>query len=199
MGTPRRKHRWAAAAGGGTEPAPCNSSSCGTNRLQEHGPIVTRREIPETWREHVRSEWCDYNDHLNLAYYVLIFDHATDAFYDSLGLDRSYREATNCSTFAVESHTVYLAELLDGDEVFCTTQLLDYDERRLHYFHRLYHSEKRYLSATTELLAVHVDLGLRKTAPMTPGLLERLSRELEDHRHFPRPDQQGRVIGIRRK
>ena len=130
---------------------------------------------------------------------MLIFDHATDAFYDSLGLDRSYREATNCSTFAVESHTLYLAELVDGDEVVCTTQLLDHDERRLHYFHRLYHAEKQYLSATTELLAVHVDLGLRKTAPMPPELLERLSRERERHRRFPSPEQQGRVIGIRRR
>ena len=48
-------------------------------------------DLPEIWRERVRSEWCDYNNHLNMAYYVLIFDHATDVFHDRLGLDKAYR------------------------------------------------------------------------------------------------------------
>ena len=118
--------------------------------------------LPVIWQETVRSEWCDYNGHLNMAYYVLIFDHATDVFHDSLGLDKPYRVETNCSTFAVETHTSYVAEVLEGDEVSVKTQLLDYDEKRLHYFHRMYHAEKGFLSATTEVMTVHVDLGSEK-------------------------------------
>jgi acyl-CoA thioester hydrolase len=155
--------------------------------------------LPVIWQETVRSEWCDYNSHLNMAYYVLIFDHATDVFHDSLGLDKPYRVETNCSTFAVETHTSYVAEVLEGDEVSVKTQLLDYDEKRLHYFHRMYHAEKGFLSATTEVMTVHVDLGIRKVVPMSETIRQKVADMMAVQGDFPAPDQQGRAIGIRRK
>jgi len=155
--------------------------------------------LPVIWQETVRSEWCDYNGHLNMAYYVLIFDHATDVFHDSLGLDKPYRVETNCSTFAVETHTSYVAEVLEGDEVSVKTQLLDYDEKRLHYFHRMYHAEKGFLSATIEVMTVHVDLGIRKVVPMSETIRQKAADMMAVHGDFPGPDQQGRAIGIRRK
>lgn len=153
-------------------------------------------EPPETWREVVRPEWTDYNAHLNLAYYVLIFDHATDAFYPMVGLGERYRERTNHSTFAVESHVTYDAEVLAGDEVRCTTQLLGYDEKRIHYFHRMYNAGNGHLAATTELLAVHVDLAVRRVVPMPEPVRRSLAAMMAAHRSLPRPAQAGRVIGI---
>ncbi len=164
---------------------------------EEHMKIEP--DLPVLWRERVLNEWCDYNNHLNVAYYVLIFDHATDAFYDSVGLDEAYRTQTNCSTFAVEAHVNYLAEVHADDEVFCTTQLLDCDEKRFHYFHRMYHAEQGFLSATTELMGVHVNMERRRVAPMGSGLHASFAQLLEEHKRFPKPEQSGRVIGIRRK
>src|SRR5690606_38613125 len=89
-------------------------------------------------REAIRPEWIDYNGHLNVAYYVLVFDHATDRFFDRLGLDAAWRAAENRSTFALEQHVMHLRELKLGDSVVVTTQLLDYDARRLHFFHAMY-------------------------------------------------------------
>ncbi len=155
--------------------------------------------LPAIWQETVRSEWCDYNGHLNMAYYVLIFDHATDVFHDSLGIDKPYRLDTNCSTFAVEIHTTYLAEVLEGDEVSVSTQLLDHDEKRLHYFHRMYHAEKGFLSATNEIMTVHVDLGARKVVPMAEGIRQKAAAMFARHGQLPAPDQRGHTIGIRRK
>lgn len=156
-------------------------------------------DLPEIWREPVRADWCDYNGHLNMAYYVLIFDHATDVFHDNLGLDKAYRLETNCSTFAVEIHTTYLAEVHEGDAVSVTTQLLDHDEKRLHYFHRMYHAEKGFLSATNEIMTVHVDLGVRKVVPLSAGIQKNATALYGLHRDLPAPDQQGHTIGIRRK
>ena len=156
-------------------------------------------ELPEIWREPVRGELCDYNGHLNMAYYVLIFDHATDVFHDSLGLDKDYRLETNFSTFAVEIHTTYLAEVHEGDEVSVTTQLLDHDEKRLHYFHRMYHAEKGFLSATNEIMTVHVDLGVRKVVPLSASIQKKATALYGLHRNLPAPDQQGHTIGIHRK
>lgn len=160
---------------------------------------MTPVEPPETWRETVLNEWTDYNGHLNLAYYVLIFDHATDAFYPTLGLGEAYRDRTSCSTFAVESHITYDAELLAGDEVRCTTQLLGFDEKRIHYFHHMYHAGKGYLAATTELLAVHVDLVVRRVVPMPEEIQNNLGAVMAVHGGLPTPRQVGRVIGIKAK
>lgn len=160
---------------------------------------MTLTAPPELWRETVREEWTDYNGHMNLAYYVLVFDHATDAFYSSVGLGEEYKKRTNCSTFAVESHITYDAEVMAGDEVYCTTQLLDFDEKRIHYFHAMHHAEKGFLASTTELMGVHVDLSRRRVAPMPRELQDNLAAVLEAHRELPRPKQAGRVIGIRRR
>tara|TARA_B110000438_G_C15297777_1_gene429773 strand:+ start:127 stop:531 length:405 start_codon:yes stop_codon:yes gene_type:complete len=134
-----------------------------------------------------------------MAYYVLIFDHATDVFHDSLGIDKPYRLDANCSTFVVEVHTTYLAEVLEGDEVSVSTQLLGHDEKRLHYFHRMYHAEKGFLSATNEIMTVHVDLGARKVVPMADDIRQKTTAMFDVHGNLPSPDQQGHTIGIRRK
>ncbi len=69
----------------------------------------------ELHHETVRPEWIDYNGHMNVAYYVLAFDLATDSFFDFLGLDEAYRETSGNSTFAVEAHITYQRELAEGD------------------------------------------------------------------------------------
>jgi acyl-CoA thioester hydrolase len=161
--------------------------------------LIDNPQLTEIHREIVRSEWCDYNGHMNLAYYVLIFDHATDAFFRGVGLDQTYRDTAAHSTFAVESHITYEAEVLDGAELFCTTQLLDFDEKRIHYFHRMYHAEEGFLAATTELMSVHVDLGARRVVPMPDDARAGLAKILESHASLPKPEQLGRVIGIKRK
>lgn len=155
--------------------------------------------LKEIHQETVRPEWCDYNGHMNLAFYVLAFDHATDMFLNEIGVDQNYRDTSNHSTFVVESHITYDNELLEGAELSCTTQLLDFDEKRMHYFHRMYHAEKGFLAATTELINVHIDLGARRVVPMPGNFQTRLASMLEDHKSLPKPEQAGRVIGIRRR
>ncbi|MEC7488730.1 MAG: thioesterase family protein [Pseudomonadota bacterium] len=155
-------------------------------------------DLQETWRERIQTAWCDYNNHLNMAYYILIFDHATDAFHAQLGLDKEYRLATDCSTFAVETHTNYLAEVHDGDDVFITTQVLDQDAKRLHYFHRMYHAQNKYLAATTEVMTVHVSLQSRKVVPMMSETQGKAADLVRRHSKFALPQQKGQKIGIRK-
>src|SRR5690606_22498874 len=110
----------------------------------------------------VHPDWIDFNGHMNVAYYVLAFDRATDKFFDWLGLDEAYRQATNRSTFALEQHILYLREVRLGDPLRFTTQLIDHDAKRIHYFHRMYHDREGYLAATTEIISMHIDLGRRR-------------------------------------
>ena len=159
-----------------------------------------RLETPlSLYSDVVPSNWIDYNGHMNVAYYVLAFDHATDAFMDALGMGRDYRERDKCSAFVVETHVNYQRELVAGDPLRITTQLLGFDSKRIHYFHRLYHDERKFLSATSELMIIHVDLAERHSASMPLAVLDRLGALMSAHIQLPRPPQSGRVIGVRAK
>lgn len=147
----------------------------------------------------VPSEWMDYNGHMNVAYYVLAFDRATDAFMDTLGMGQDYRDRCQCSAFVVETHVNYQRELVANDPMRVTTQLLGFDSKRIHCFHRLYHAAKGFLAATTELMLIHVALAERHSAPMPMPVLDRLGAVMAQHIQLPRPPQSGRVMGVRAK
>jgi len=149
-----------------------------------------------TWRGNVKEEWCDYNGHLNLAYYVVIFDLATDGFYDAVGLGETYKNTTNHSWFTAESHVCYVSEVFAGTEIHCTTQLIGVDKKRMHYFHRMYRLKGDILVATNELLALHVDLKERRVVEATTAALDPLQRILISHQALPKPKQLGSKISI---
>ena len=150
-------------------------------------------------RETVRPEWIDYNGHMNVAFYVLAFDHATDAVFDHLGLGADYRRQTGCSVFAMELHVTYLAELKEGEPLRVTTQILDCDEKRLHFFHRMYHAERGVQAACLEIVGLNVDLAARKSRPFPAETLACLRQAAAAHAALPRPAEAGRVMGLKKR
>ena len=148
----------------------------------------------EGHREAVRPEWIDYNGHMNVAYYVLAFDHATDALFDHLDLGRAYVGRANASVFVVESHIVYLREVGEGDPLCFSTWLLGADDKRLHVFHEMRHEGTGLPVATNELLMLHVDLGRRRAAPFAAAQAAAVAALAAAHAGLPRPAQAGRSI-----
>lgn len=148
----------------------------------------------DLFRERVQPEWIDYNGHMNVAFYVLAFDHATDAFFDFIGLDEDYRTTTGNSTFAVEAHVTYQREVAKGDELRFTTQLLGFDQKRIHFFHHMHHAEQGFLAATAEWLSLHIDLDRRRVAPMPSAIAARLAEIRAAHEALQVPAEVGRVI-----
>jgi acyl-CoA thioester hydrolase len=124
--------------------------------------------------ERVRADWVDYNGHMNVAYYVLIFDHATDAVLDVLDLGASYRARSGCSVFVGEMHVRYRRELLEADEVTVASRLATADERRLVLLHEMTCERAGGIAAVNEVLCVHVDLGTRRGAAWPDGVAARL-------------------------
>lgn len=147
----------------------------------------------------VPQAWIDYNGHMNVAYYVLAFDHCVDHLLDSLGLGESYAASGVGSTFTLQSHVLYLAEVGLDDPLRITVQLLDSDGKRLHYFMQMYHAQKGFLSATCEQVGVHVDMKTRRSAEFPKNSLERLQALTEAHAGLERPPQAGAAIGLRKK
>jgi acyl-CoA thioester hydrolase len=144
----------------------------------------------------VEPGWIDYNGHLNMAYYNVLFDRAVDEVYELLGLGLAYVETSRHSTFTAEVHVRYLRELHAGDPVRVTFQLLGYDAKRLHYFEELHHAEENWLSATSENMALHVDMDARKTAAFPAEIAARLGRMKTAHASLPIPQHAGRRIAM---
>jgi acyl-CoA thioester hydrolase len=122
----------------------------------------------------VLPEWIDANGHMNLAYYVVLFDQATDLLYDAIGVGQAYRDATGNSTFTAETHTLYEREVRVGERVHVAAHLLGADAKRLHYFHEMFHAEGGHRVAAQELLALHVDMAARRVSPFPPDLQARI-------------------------
>ncbi len=148
------------------------------------------------YRDAVRSAWIDRNGHLNMGYYVVVFDFATDAWLDFIGLDTKHRQERKIATFSLESHVTYAREVGEGDELRFTTRLLDFDAKRIHYFHEMYHASEGYLAATNELLSLHVSQETRRSTPMAPEVQGRLAAIRRAHDTLPVPPQVGRVMGL---
>ena len=144
----------------------------------------------------VEPGWIDYNGHLNMAYYNVLFDRAVDEAYELLGCGVAYLEHTRHSTFAAEAHIRYLRELHAGAPVRVTLQLLDFDAKRMHYFEQLFHAGEGWVSATSENLALHVDMDNRKTAPFPKRIATRLGEMKASHALLPIPEAAGRRIGM---
>jgi acyl-CoA thioester hydrolase len=150
----------------------------------------------ERYEGEVLPEWIDANDHMNLAYYTVLFDYATDALFDAVGIGRLYKEATNHGTFAVETHNLYERELVAGERVRVTTQILGADGKRLHFAHAMFTVAVRQRSATQELMYLHVDLKTRRVVPFPEEVRERVAAAALAHARLPRPDWAGRRIAL---
>jgi acyl-CoA thioester hydrolase len=144
----------------------------------------------------VRPEWIDSNGHMNLAYYVVVFDFATDALYRALGIGDAYRAASGNSCFTAETHTLYEREVHLGDRLLVRTWLLGADTKRLHYFHEMFHAESGERSAVQELMALHIDMGVRRVAPFPPERNAALQQAVQDYAPSVLPNGAGRRIAL---
>lgn len=146
----------------------------------------------------VEAQWIDYNGHLNMAYYNVLFDRGADDLFEELGFGPDYVKETGHSTFSAEFHVCYLREVHEGDRVYVTSQLIDFDHKRFHFYQELWH-EDGWISATGEGLGLHIDLSGPRVAPMPPVQLEKMQKVMDAHAKLPRPERVGRQIGIVRK
>lgn len=147
----------------------------------------------------VLPAWIDHNGHMNVSYYAATFDRALEAFFDVVGVGQRYSETRGCSMFVVENHFTYQREVTVGDPLSVRVQLLDRDRKRIHVFMEIIHETEQFLVATSEQIAVHVDLETRKSLSLPLTIMDRLSEILDAHHRIARPKEVGHKISMRRK
>ena len=162
--------------------------------LDRNEPAIPAPFVSSLMR--VEPQWIDYNGHLNMAYYNVLFDRCVDEAYELIGIGLDYLHTQKHSTFTAEAHVRYLREVHEGDTVRATFQLLDYDTKRVHYFQQLFHATDGWVSASSENMTLHVNMTTKKVVPFPDKIMRTLSRMKAAHARLPRPEAAGRRIAM---
>lgn len=148
--------------------------------------------------QQVRPEWADYNGHLNMAYYHVLFDTALDEVLERLGLGPEVARQTGQSVFTAQAQVHYLREMNAGDSAIVETRLIAHDDKRLHYAQTMRHADAGWTAAISENLILHVDLHSRRVAPFAAEVKARIAAAVAAHADLPLPRQVGRRVGLKR-
>ena len=147
------------------------------------------------YRSEVQPSWTDYNGHMSDAFYLWAFGEAGEDFFRFVGIDAGYR-ANGLSLYTAETHLNYYKEMHNGDALRVDTQLVGFDDKRIHLFHRMHDAADR-LVATNEIMLLNVDTARAKAAPMKPAVLEALAAVWQVHQTMPTPAELGRVMKVK--
>jgi acyl-CoA thioester hydrolase len=146
----------------------------------------------------IEKDWIDYNGHLNMAYYNVLFDRCSDEAFEAMGMGLDYVKERRLTIYAAEVHVCYEQELHLDHKVTVSFQLIDHDEKRLRAYQEIRHVDG-WLAATSETLSLHVDMSGPKVAPFPAEVLTKVEAMHAAHSALPMPERAGRSIGIRRK
>ena len=132
----------------------------------------------------ILKDWTDYNNHMNVAYYVLIFDlYGAEKLMTLFNMGETSAKNTKKSTMVVESHITYNQEVKEGDEVDVNLLYFDHDKKRLQYKLEMIHKEKKYLASTIEILSLYVDLGERKVSEFENEKIQLMKEFIDKHKN----------------
>ena len=159
-----------------------------TKAIPENGVVTTEASV--------LAEWLDYNDHMNVAYYIAVFDMGIDDLKAVYGISGSYIETQKRSTVALEAHITYQNEASIGEKLRVETRIIDFDAKRTHLYQEMYRDDE--LLATQETLSISFDLNARKSCEFEPRIAESIAALCEAQRDLERPEWVGRAVGIRR-
>ena len=128
------------------------------------------------------KDWIDYNNHMNVSYYLLIFDKfGADVLNETFKMGEHSAKTTGKSTMIVESNITYNQELKLGDEVDVNLVYFDHDKKRLQYKMEMVHKEKKFLASTIEVLALYVDLNNRKVSEFEDEKVKIMNNYIEEN------------------
>ena len=164
-------------------------------------PLKVGEVVPaplDIYRCSVVAEWVDYNNHMTEAAYLTAFGWASDVLFQYIGINDAYRSAGN-SYYTVETHIIYEREADRDDKLRVTTQVLDFDAKRLHFNHEMFNVTTQMRLATCEQMLLHVDSKAAKASPIPDSVAKALTAIRQSHDRLSTPPEIGRIMKIKSK
>jgi len=164
--------------------------------MTEINDVLRRPAVFKSSIMQIEPQWIDYNGHLNMAYYHVMFDRAVDELWVQIGIGPGYLKERNNSSFAAECHVRYIREIHLGDPVQVSVLVVAADEKRIHTFQEMRHATEGWLSATSENMSLHMDMTARKVAAFPPDINTNVQALAQAHAGLERPEGIGRKIAM---
>ncbi|MEM0898808.1 MAG: thioesterase family protein [Pseudomonadota bacterium] len=164
--------------------------------------IMTHASASVRWRSSptaLKSQWIDHNGHLNMAYYMVIFDLGSDEVFDRVGLGPQYRQRHGLTTYTVQAQICYLQEVKPASTVHTEMTILDVDEKRIHTIQELFADNNTSASATCEMITLSIDPHGPKAAPFPGSVYSKLQTGMKQHRFLKKPAQAGQTLSLSRR
>ena len=130
----------------------------------------------------IKKEWTDYNNHMNMAYYVMVFDQIWENMLEKFTMGENSAKTNKRSTMVVETHTTYTNEVKQGEEVEINVTFFDHDKKRLHFKLEMIETSSKKLSATLESLSLYIDLDKRKVTEFEDQKVKLMDRFIEENK-----------------
>jgi len=166
-----------------------------SRNYKSFSPKDNLEEPLSLYQTKVHSDWIDYNGHMSESFYLFAFGDASDALFRYIGINEDYRSSGR-SFYTVETHINYYLEASHNEPLIFTTQILGLDQKRLHFFHKMFHSDSGNLLATTEQMLLHVDTLKSKVCQIDINVFKVLEKIWQAHQYLPSPKEKGRVMHI---
>lgn len=147
----------------------------------------------------VQPDWCDYNGHMNVAYYTLAFENAAFEVQEVIDFGERYVNEERRSLFTTKGSYSYLQELSVGEPLYIDYLVLDYAPKLLHVLMQMYNAEREFMAAYTEQIMMHVDLEERRSAAFADDKLQMIKNYCQGHAGLERPAGLGEAVGIKKK
>jgi len=144
-------------------------------------PLENIRQLPQTHTQHIPPEYLDEMGHMNIQWYIHLFDRAAWGFFGLFGATVEHMHATHSGVFALEQHIRYLAEVRVGEQIAVHSRILGRSEKRIHKMHFMINLDKNSLAATIEIVAMSIDMRVRRSAPWQAALLPKMDALIAEH------------------
>ena len=159
-------------------------------------PIASIEKLPVYHQETITDKYLDLMGHMNVRWYMALFDKATWNYYLSLGLNEDYFRVTQTGTFALKQFIQYYAEVRVDQTVSMRIRLLGRSDKRFHLMHFMINETTARLASTLEILGTFADLKLRRSTPLPPEIVQKLDAQLESNRQLEWEAQLSGVIHL---
>ena len=147
-------------------------------------PLEQIEQLAAIYRVTIPDRYRDKMGHMNMRYYLEVYDDAGDALFETFGLTPDFYRERGSGGFDLEHHIHYLNEVHINDSVTIYARLIDRSAKRLHYMLFMVNESRSLLASTFECVNSYADLTVRHTAPYPEAIATTLDGILATHQQL---------------
>jgi acyl-CoA thioester hydrolase len=144
-------------------------------------PLEKIELLPLFHRETIPSTYIDLMGHMNVRWYMAIYNGAWRDFFASIGMTEEFFNRQQAGGFALKHFIRYYAEVCEGETVAVRTRIIGRSEKRIHFVHFMVNESTRKLASTLEALGSYADMRIRKTAPYPQEIAALIDEKTEEY------------------